>query len=75
MTANGFVNMWLAYYGVLKRTFPSPQKHHRNQKIKDMVANCIHKAPVWFILLLSVKGASCLALAHFVEELGYKSTC
>ena len=34
MTANGLVNMWLAYYGVLKYYFSQPQKHHRNQKNK-----------------------------------------
>lgn len=42
-----------------------------SQKSKEhMGTNCIHKALVWFILLLSAGGALGLALAYLVDMLG-----
>lgn len=63
ITANGLINSeWLVYYGVLKHYFPNPRCIIKTKKYMD--SQCIHKAPFWFILLLSVRGAQGLALAH-----------
>lgn len=75
ITVDGLIKMWLAYYGILIHYFSQPQMHHKKKKKRNTwIANCIHKAPVWFISLLSVKGSWGLALTHVADQLGCGST-
>lgn len=69
LTVNGWIKMWPAYLWCLE-TLPLPTPDASEKPRHTWIVNGIHKAPVWFILLLSARANGGPALTHMADGLG-----